>query len=240
MPVTRNQAGSNSGNEDGDLQERSEEHARLTEETRKRQEEAEKLHEEEIRTPILAQIKELVVDYSTAHKIHVFTCRLSRRRCISMTGMIFSVTSYFRARSKWIEVKLVATILVERVRRFYWRRIIYCFGLPAVIISDNGTQFALWAVAKFCAQYGIKQSFTSMEHPRATDKRKPTIELSLKDYVLWSYHTTTHSTTQETPFCLTFGTNPMIPVEVEESSPCIVFTQCDGNEEELRENLDLL
>ncbi|RDX83290.1 hypothetical protein CR513_35802, partial [Mucuna pruriens] len=58
--------------------------------------------------------------------------------------------------------------------------------------------------------------------------------------VLWSYHTIPHLTTQETRFRLTFGTNTMIPVEVEESSPCIVFTQCDCNEEEMRENLDLL
>ncbi|RDX97690.1 hypothetical protein CR513_19504, partial [Mucuna pruriens] len=32
----------------------------------------------------------------------------------------------------------------------------------------------------------------------------------------------------------------MIAIEVEESSPCIASTQCDGNEEEMRANLDLL
>ncbi|RDY06839.1 hypothetical protein CR513_09110, partial [Mucuna pruriens] len=41
--------------------------------------------------------------------------------------------------------------------------------------------------------------------------------------VLWSYHTTPYSTTNETPFRLTFGTEAVIP-----------------NEEELRANLDLL
>ncbi|RDX89753.1 hypothetical protein CR513_28481, partial [Mucuna pruriens] len=62
---------------------------------------------------------------------------------------------------------------------------------------------------------------------------RPTIEEA-------RYHTTPHSTTQETPFRLTFGTDAMIPIEVEELLPRPVFTQGEGNEEELRENLDFL
>ncbi|RDY02188.1 hypothetical protein CR513_14391, partial [Mucuna pruriens] len=42
------------------------------------------------------------------------------------------------------------------------------------------------------------------------------------------------------PFCLTFGTHTMIQVEVEELSPRAICTQGEGNEEDLRENLDLL
>ncbi|RDX64539.1 hypothetical protein CR513_56893, partial [Mucuna pruriens] len=37
--------------------------------------------------------------------------------------------------------------------------------------------------------------------------------------VLLSYHTTPHSTTNETPFRLTFETKAFIPVEIEEPSP---------------------
>ncbi|RDY09806.1 hypothetical protein CR513_05776, partial [Mucuna pruriens] len=67
--------------------------------------------------------------------------------------------------TKWIEVKLIATISVERVRHFYWRRIVCHFELSIVIVSDNDTQFASRAVVEFCVQYGIKESFTSVEHP---------------------------------------------------------------------------
>ncbi|RDX83733.1 hypothetical protein CR513_35323, partial [Mucuna pruriens] len=49
-----------------------------------------------------------------------------------------------------------------------------------------------------------------------------------------------HSTTQETPFRLTFGIDTLIPVEVEELLPRAVFTQVEGNKEEMRANLDLL
>ncbi|RDX93892.1 hypothetical protein CR513_23796, partial [Mucuna pruriens] len=60
----------------------------------------------------------------------------------------FMVVDYF---TKWIEVELA-----KKVRHFYWRKIIYCFGLLAVIVSDNGNQFELQEVMEFCAQYRIK------------------------------------------------------------------------------------
>ncbi|RDX97191.1 hypothetical protein CR513_20066, partial [Mucuna pruriens] len=58
--------------------------------------------------------------------------------------------------------------------------------------------------------------------------------------VLWSYHTTPHSTTSETPFHLTYGSDAMIPVEIGEPSPRTTLFELAGNEEELRANLDLL
>ncbi|RDX95029.1 Gypsy retrotransposon integrase-like protein 1, partial [Mucuna pruriens] len=41
--------------------------------------------------------------------------------------------------------------------------------------------------------------------------------------VLWSYHTMSHSSTNETPFCLTFGTEAVIPIEIGEPSPQIAL-----------------
>ncbi|RDX99369.1 hypothetical protein CR513_17592, partial [Mucuna pruriens] len=58
--------------------------------------------------------------------------------------------------------------------------------------------------------------------------------------VLWSYHTTLHSPIQETPFRLTFGTNAMIPIDVEESFLRTILCKSDSNKEELRANLDFL
>ncbi|RDX63191.1 hypothetical protein CR513_58406, partial [Mucuna pruriens] len=49
-----------------------------------------------------------------------------------------------------------------------------------------------------------------------------------------------HVLVKETPFCIIFGTNAMIPIEVEESSPRTILYQSDNNEEKLRANLDLL
>jgi len=41
--------------------------------------------------------------------------------------------------TKWIEVEPVATITANRIRKFYWKKIICRFGLPAVLVNDNGT-----------------------------------------------------------------------------------------------------
>jgi hypothetical protein len=41
--------------------------------------------------------------------------------------------------TKWIEAEPVATISGEKVKHFYWKKIICRFGLPKYIVSDNGT-----------------------------------------------------------------------------------------------------
>ncbi|RDX88204.1 hypothetical protein CR513_30224, partial [Mucuna pruriens] len=51
--------------------------------------------------------------------------------------------------------------------------------------------------------------------------------------VLRSYHTTSHSTTQETPFQLMFDIEAMILVEIGESSPRTALFQNTQNEEEM-------
>jgi len=33
--------------------------------------------------------------------------------------------------------------------------------------------------------------------------------------MLWSYHTTPHSTTKETPFTMVYGADAMLPVEID-------------------------
>ncbi|RDX80199.1 Tf2-6, partial [Mucuna pruriens] len=122
----------------------------------------------------------------------------------------------------------------------------------------NGTQFASRATAEFYKELKIKQLFTSVEHPpQANGQAEVANKVILRGLrrrleeakgrwaeelpqVLWSYHTTPHSTTNETPFCLTFGIEAMIPVEIGEPSPRAALFEPSENEEELRANLDLL
>ncbi|MCH98000.1 RNA-directed DNA polymerase (Reverse transcriptase), partial [Trifolium medium] len=59
--------------------------------------------------------------------------------------------------------------------------------------------------------------------------------------VPWSYRTTPHSTTRETPFRLTYGTEAVIPVETGASSfRAEIPVESELNNEMLREELDLL
>jgi len=78
---------------------------------------------------------------------------------------------------------------------------------------------------------GIKQSFTSVEHPQANGQAKAAnrvilrrIQRSLDEAktnwpeelhtVLRAYRTTHHSTTGESPFRLTYGSKALIPIEL--------------------------
>ncbi|RDX78443.1 Tf2-8, partial [Mucuna pruriens] len=159
--------------------------------------------------------------------------------------------------TKWVEAEPMATITVERVKCFIWKKIICRFGLPAEIVSDNGTQFASSATAKFCQELHIRQSFTSVEHPQANGQVEAANRVILRGLrrrleeakgrwaeellqVLWSYHTTPHSTTGETLFRLTYGSEVVIPVEIGEPSPKTALFEPTANEDELRANLDLL
>jgi len=58
--------------------------------------------------------------------------------------------------------------------------------------------------------------------------------------IVWAYHTTPYSTTRETPFSLVYGSDAMIPVEIQESSPRFQNFVAEESNEERKVNLDLL
>ena len=47
-----------------------------------------------------------------------------------------------------------------------WRNLVTRFGLPKVIITDNGPQFAGARFREFCADHGIQLRFSSVAHPQ--------------------------------------------------------------------------
>ncbi|MCI16727.1 gypsy retrotransposon integrase-like protein, partial [Trifolium medium] len=60
-------------------------------------------------------------------------------------------------------------------------------------------------------------------------------------HVLWAYRTTPHSTIGETPFRLTYGTEVVIPVELNELSWRTAYPlQEQNNSRALREELDVI
>jgi len=149
----------------------------------------------------------------------------------------------------------VATITADRIMKFYWKKIICRFGLPAVLVTDNGTQFASSSVANFCKEWGIQLNFTSIEHPQTNGQAESANKVILQGLkkrleaakglwveelpmVIWSYHTTPHSSTQETPFRMVYGSDAMIPIEVMEPSTRVLFAQAEVNDSNLLNNLD--
>ena len=69
--------------------------------------------------------------------------------------------------TKWVEAKALATITKKNIRNFVWRNIICRFGIPRVLVSNNGKQFDNSTFRDFCSKLGIKNHYLSPTHPHA-------------------------------------------------------------------------
>ena len=74
------------------------------------------------------------------------------------------VVDYF---TKWTEAEPLATITSKKVLDFVVKNIIYRFGLPQKIVSDNGTLFDSQLFTDLCAKQGIIKIFSGVSHPQA-------------------------------------------------------------------------
>ena len=102
----------------------------------------------------------------------------------------------------------------------------------------------------------IRYHFSSVQHPQTNGQAEAANKVILNGLkkrlenakgawidnlykVLWSYRTTPQSTTGETPFCLVYGMDVVILVEIGEPSWRVMHTP-QINEEVLREELELV
>ena len=68
--------------------------------------------------------------------------------------------------TKWVEAEVLATITEKNIRSFVWRCIICRFGIPRVLVSNNGKQFDNDSFQDFCSQLGIRNHHSSPTHPQ--------------------------------------------------------------------------
>ncbi|GKB07378.1 reverse transcriptase domain-containing protein [Tanacetum coccineum] len=155
--------------------------------------------------------------------------------------------------TKWIEAKAVATITGNQVKKFTWDNIVCRFGLPGEIVSDNGKQFSANPFKDWCEKLNITQRFASVKHLQ-TNGIKARLGEGIKarlgegnknwieelPHVLWVHRTMIKSSHGDTPFSLTYGTEVVIPAEIEMPTYRTAVVDAAHNDEELRLNLDLL
>ena len=158
--------------------------------------------------------------------------------------------------TKWVEDEALATITEKNIRNFIWRNIICRYGIPRVLISNNGKQFDNSAFRDFYSKLGIKNHYSSPAHLQANGQVEVTNRSLLKiiktrlegakgiwpdelPSILWAYRTTIRTPTGETPFRLAYGTDAVIPTEVGLTSYRVENYNKD-NEEALRLQLDLV
>ncbi|XP_016195081.1 uncharacterized protein LOC107636060 [Arachis ipaensis] len=153
--------------------------------------------------------------------------------------------------TKWIEAEPLSSITATQCRKFLWRQIITRFGIPEIVISDNGTQFTDKKFREFLEGLCVSHRFISVEHPQTNRQVESANKIIVKGLkkrldedkglwadelgsVLWSYRTTPQTTTGETPFRLTYGVEAVIPVEIGDPSPRKTVR---GNDEEAERDL---
>ncbi|GJV72440.1 reverse transcriptase domain-containing protein [Tanacetum coccineum] len=159
--------------------------------------------------------------------------------------------------TKWSEAKPVATITGNQIKKFVWDSIVCRFGLLGEIISDNGKQFQDNPFKDWCEKLCIRQHFASVKHPqtnglveRANHSLGERIKARLDErsknwmeelpYVLWTHRTMIKSSNRDTPFSLTYGTEAVIPAEVNMPTLRTAEVNLEENKEALEINLDLL
>ena len=145
----------------------------------------------------------------------------------------------------------------EKHHNFVWRNIIYRYGIPRVLVSDNGKQFDNSAFRDFCSELGIRNHYSSLAHPQANGQVEVTnrtlleiiktrlegakgIWLDELPSVLWVCQTTARTPTRETPFRLTYGVDAVIPAEVGLTSYRVQNYMEDKNEAAMNLQLDLV
>ncbi|KAK4400664.1 hypothetical protein Sango_1172500 [Sesamum angolense] len=72
---------------------------------------------------------------------------------------ILAATDYF---SKWAEAVYLKEVKKENIADFIRTHIIYRYGVPRHIITDNGKSFCNSLIDKLCQKFGFKQRNSSM------------------------------------------------------------------------------
>ena len=71
-------------------------------------------------------------------------------------------TDYF---TKWVKAEPLANIRDVIAKRFVWKNIITRFGVPNMLISDNGLQFDNKMFRKYCAELRITNRYSTPVYP---------------------------------------------------------------------------
>ncbi|XP_039686367.1 uncharacterized protein [Medicago truncatula] len=145
--------------------------------------------------------------------------------------------------TKWIEAIPLKDVTQEEVISFIQKFIIYRFGIPETITTDQGSVFTGRKMVKFAEDTGFKLLTSTPYYAQANDqveaankniiaiikrkiKAKPKNWPEILGEALWACRTSPKESTNTTPFTLTFGHDAVLPVEILLQS-VIIQRQCE-------------
>ncbi|CAL5444637.1 unnamed protein product [Camellia sinensis] len=143
--------------------------------------------------------------------------------------------------TKWVEVILLKNATGPVVANFIKENIICRFGVPNTIISDNSTAFIKKYVKSLLETYQVKHHKSTPYYSKgngqaeATNKTLIRILSKMMDefggtwskkliVALWAYRTSKRKPTQATSYSLVYGSEAVLPIELETPSARMALT----------------
>nr|AAX95395.1 Reverse transcriptase (RNA-dependent DNA polymerase), putative [Oryza sativa Japonica Group]ABA92966.2 retrotransposon protein, putative, unclassified [Oryza sativa Japonica Group] len=142
---------------------------------------------------------------------------------------ILVTTDYF---TKWVEAIPLKKVDSVHAIRFVQEHIIYRFGIPQTITTDQGSIFVFDEFVQFADSMGIKLLNSSPYYAQANGQAEASnkslikfIKRKISDYprqwhtrlveALWSYQMACHGSIQVPPYKLVYGHEAVLPWEVQ-------------------------
>ena len=120
--------------------------------------------------------------------------------------------------TKWVEAASYVNVTKQVVVRFIKNHIISRYVVPNKIITDNGTNLNNNMMKEFCGEFKIEHHNSSPYCPQMIIQK---MVVTYKDwhemlpYALYGYRTSVRTSTKATLFSLVYGTEVVLPMEVE-------------------------
>ncbi|KAG9444850.1 hypothetical protein H6P81_016190 [Aristolochia fimbriata] len=156
-----------------------------------------------------------------------------------------------------IEAAAYKEIKAATVVDFIRTQIVYRYGVPRYIMTDNGTPFRNKTMDNFCERFGIRQRTSTAYNPAANGLAeafnktlckilKKTVAGNKKDWherlgeALWAYRITFRTPTESTPYSLVYGVEAVLPLEIQIPSLRVALREGLTEEENIRLRLQEL
>jgi hypothetical protein len=141
---------------------------------------------------------------------------------------ILVATDYF---TKWTEAVPLRNMTHQEVLTFVQEHIIYQFGVPQSLTTDQGPSFMSHQFREFAESMKIKLMNTSPYYAQANGQAKASNKVLIKIIkkriednlsrwheklfgVLWAHRTSRHVATKVTPFELVYSQEAVLPIEI--------------------------
>jgi hypothetical protein len=150
---------------------------------------------------------------------------------------VLLATDYF---TKWVEAIPLKRVTSENMVEFVKEHIIYRFGIPQTITTDQGTQFTSSEFKDFAESMGLKLLNSSPYYAQANGQaeasnnimikiiqkkidQKPKRWHSVLNEALWAYRMAPHGATQTSPYELFYGHHAVLSWEMQLESRRVVL-----------------